>query len=90
MLDIAVLFGAVLVALAAALVLQTQFGLGWELSAVAGLAVFAIAATLHILLRRTEEIGRLKAQIGTMERELGIAAERYCSKTRTASAARLH
>ena len=53
MLDIAVLIGALLVALAVALVLQTQLELGWELSVVAGLAVFAIAASLHILLQRT-------------------------------------
>ena len=69
-LDLVVMGGAVLVAVAAGMALSTQLGTGWEIATAAGLAVFGVAATLHVVLQRTEEIARLKSQVGAMEREL--------------------
>ena len=69
-LDLIVLVGAVLVAMAAGLVLNTQLAASWEIATAAGLVIFAVAATLHVVLQRTEEISRLKSQVGAMEREL--------------------
>jgi cyclic-di-GMP phosphodiesterase TipF (flagellum assembly factor) len=73
--DIVVLTSGGLVALATGVALYAQLGGNWMLGTAGGLAVFIVVATLHVLMRRTEEIADLKATIARLESELAHPSE---------------
>ena len=73
--DYIVLLAMALVASAVGLGLIVQLGYAWPVAAtVAGLA-FAAAATGHVLLRRSESVARLKAELARRESGQGPAGE---------------